>query len=325
MNNFKKLGLTALAGSLAAVSANAGEMAVSGAAMMSYTSQDTSEVTGNPFGLKTNLAFSGSGELDNGWNVSYYMASQDQFAGQSSASLSVDMGDSGTMLFDQGTGSGLWGIRDKLPRAGEESWDSLDTSSDGFVGFGTKGKLVYSNAFADVNYSVSYMNQGAVSNSDGSASSGGDGSSWDVSGSHSPMDGLNLYAGYGQRKETTETNNNDHDVDTTVAATYAYGMVTVGAQLSSMQEGDFNGTHKKMQGFGVAVNVNDNLSISWNERETQFDKASAVDVDAKTEGLGLAYTMGSMKFTAQMNEGSNLGGVAGASDEDTELTVSFAF
>ena len=324
MNNFKKIGLTALAGSLAAVSANAGEMAVSGAAMMSYTSQDTSEVTGNPFGLKTNLAFTGSGEMDNGFNVTYYMNSSDQFAGQTSASLSLDMGDMGTMLFDQGTGSGLWAIRDKLPKVGEESYDSLDTTSDGFVGFGTKGKLVYSNAISDINYSVSYMNQGAVSNSDGSASSGGEGSSWDVSGSHSPMDGLNVYAGYGQRKETV-TAANDHDTHSTVAATYAIGMVTVGAQLANADEGDANGTLQKMQGYGIAININDNLSVSWNERETTYDNELTTDVDAKTEGIGLAYTMGSMKFTAQMNEGSNLGGVAGANDEDTELTVSFAF
>jgi len=38
MNNLKKIGLTALAGSLAAVSANAIEMSVSGATSVSYTS-----------------------------------------------------------------------------------------------------------------------------------------------------------------------------------------------------------------------------------------------------------------------------------------------
>jgi hypothetical protein len=49
MNNLKKVGLTALAGSLAAVSANAAEMSVSGATMLTYTSKGPSEVTGNPF------------------------------------------------------------------------------------------------------------------------------------------------------------------------------------------------------------------------------------------------------------------------------------
>jgi outer membrane protein OmpU len=38
MNKFKKVGLTALAGSLAAISANAAEMSVSGGVNMTYVS-----------------------------------------------------------------------------------------------------------------------------------------------------------------------------------------------------------------------------------------------------------------------------------------------
>ena len=70
MDNFKKVGLTALAGSLAAVSAHAAEMSVSGATLLTYTSEDDSEVTGNPFGMKTNLSFTASGDV-NGYTVSY--------------------------------------------------------------------------------------------------------------------------------------------------------------------------------------------------------------------------------------------------------------
>ena len=41
MNDMKKIGLTALAGSLVAFSANAAEMSVSGATMLTYTSEDS--------------------------------------------------------------------------------------------------------------------------------------------------------------------------------------------------------------------------------------------------------------------------------------------
>ena len=88
MNNIKKIGLTALAGSLVAISAHAAEMTVSGATLLTYTSEDESEVTGNPMGMKTNLSFKASGEV-NGYNVSYMQTSKDQFAGMSSARLSV--------------------------------------------------------------------------------------------------------------------------------------------------------------------------------------------------------------------------------------------
>ena len=80
MDNLKKVGLTALAGSLAAFSANAAEMSVSGATLLTYTSEDESEATGNPFGMKTNLSFTASGDV-NGYTVSYMQTSQDQFAG----------------------------------------------------------------------------------------------------------------------------------------------------------------------------------------------------------------------------------------------------
>jgi hypothetical protein len=45
----------------------------------------------------------------------------------SSARLSVDMGDMGTLAFDQGSGSGLATIDDKTPTAAEEIWDGIDT------------------------------------------------------------------------------------------------------------------------------------------------------------------------------------------------------
>ena len=77
MNNLKKLGLTALAGSLAAVSANAGEMSVSGSFNATYVTVDGN--TGTPasdhgigLGNDKDVTFSGSGELDNGWTFSGY-------------------------------------------------------------------------------------------------------------------------------------------------------------------------------------------------------------------------------------------------------------
>ena len=121
-------------GSLVAFSANAAEMSVSGATMLTYTSEDSTEVTGNPIGMKTNLSFTASGEV-NGYNVSYMQVSVDQFAGMSSARLSVDMGDMGTIAFDQGSGSGLATIDDVTPTAAEEIWDGLDTDgSSGAMG-----------------------------------------------------------------------------------------------------------------------------------------------------------------------------------------------
>ena len=56
MNTIKKIGLSALAGSLAAFSAQAGELSVSGSMEATYTSKAGSEVTGNPIGTNRSWA-----------------------------------------------------------------------------------------------------------------------------------------------------------------------------------------------------------------------------------------------------------------------------
>jgi outer membrane protein OmpU len=64
MNNFKKVGLTALAGSLAAVSANAVELSVSGETTVSYLSNSAAKVNtvgGSTIGTSTGITFCVSG------------------------------------------------------------------------------------------------------------------------------------------------------------------------------------------------------------------------------------------------------------------------
>ena len=71
MNNFKKIGVSALAGSLMAVTANAGEMSVAGTAKIAIEHINGGAANaGKSFSMGNQLTFSGSGELDNGMNVS---------------------------------------------------------------------------------------------------------------------------------------------------------------------------------------------------------------------------------------------------------------
>jgi len=74
MNKLTKLGASALCGSLAAISAaNAGDLTVSGSIDMSWTSL-SKDTSGNPIGVGSDLAFAGSGELDNGIGVALSVA-----------------------------------------------------------------------------------------------------------------------------------------------------------------------------------------------------------------------------------------------------------
>ena len=70
MNNLKKIGLTALAGSLVATSvAVAGELSASGSASMKISNL-SSGATGKSVGMANSVILAGSGELDNGMTVS---------------------------------------------------------------------------------------------------------------------------------------------------------------------------------------------------------------------------------------------------------------
>ena len=86
MDKFKKVALTALGASLAATSAHAVDVSVSGGSEIGYatgTSDAASSDAAN-FGAGTGVSFSASGELDNGNAVSFNVAHDDQNAYSSS-------------------------------------------------------------------------------------------------------------------------------------------------------------------------------------------------------------------------------------------------
>ncbi len=332
MDNLKKVGLTALAGSLAAVSANAAEMTVSGATVLTYTSEDGSEVTGNPYGMKTNIGFTASGDV-NGYTVSYMQTSVDQFAGMSSARLSVDMGDMGVIAFDQGSGSGLATIDDKTPTAAEEIWDGLDgLTAGGLVGAaGSSGVFNYVNTFAGLTINAAGRKGSGTKNSDGS-SSGTGGSAMDAaitgSGDMLGLDGLSWGVGYGTADAGEQQNlagAEDADTHATIFANYSFGPATFGMQKSSIDYGANGTASETTDAWGLAVNVNDDISISYGERDVEFGTAGGAHVTENGEGIAIAYTMGSMKIAGNRNEVSNNGGTTGSNDEMTEIALSFAF
>src|SRR6056300_1741259 len=100
MNNLKKLGLTALAGSLVATSAYAGEVTVSGGASMAVKNNSGTD-GGKSWTMGNQLTFSGGGELDNGLNVSIsFVLDQGDDHPASTASVANNEGRADTSPFD---------------------------------------------------------------------------------------------------------------------------------------------------------------------------------------------------------------------------------
>ena len=81
MNNIKKLGLTALAGSLVTLgSATAGEMSVSGAVNVTLGYGTIGGNSSRAIWTDRDVSFTGGGELDNGTTFSMNTTMDDDFA-----------------------------------------------------------------------------------------------------------------------------------------------------------------------------------------------------------------------------------------------------
>jgi outer membrane protein OmpU len=326
--NIKKIGLSALAGSLVAMSANAAEMTVTGNAKVTYVSNSggsdsmNDSLTGSPIGFDQFLGFNGSAENDLG-TISLYTGMNTDTMAQSSAKLTIDMGDAGLIGFDGGTASfGLNAHKDMLPRASgaEQAWD--DTAGDAFTsGEATTGNIAYVNEFSGVTMQVVYAKNGGGNSSDDTQTVAGDDSDKTiVLKSSSLMDGLNVGVGYGKIDDSTSV---DIEKQALAFATYAVGPVTLGAQIADHNK---SGDDEQIMMLGIAVNVNENMSVSYNQREVKLgDQIASATTDQTDTGIAASYTMGGMTISAFRNESEDVGGTSGKNDVRTQVALSFAF
>jgi outer membrane protein OmpU len=307
MTNFKKIGLTALAGSLAAVGfAQAGDLSVSGTARMEY--QSTTDVSGNSgdsFAQNTTVSFSGSGELDNGMTVSYLQA----LAGGSltSQGVTLDMGDMGSVSMTNYNVAGIGTIQDMVPNGGEQPWDDLGTHgtpqqgvasphAGNRLGFKTTaGGAIIS---AAMNYEQSSPTTSVALQLP------------------NLVEGLNIGAGMATDMSAPDV---EDDIET-MYATYSMGMVSVGYQITEVSPETSNSDIERTA-YGISFAVNDNMSIGYGISDTEFDAAS---LDEENSGLGISYTSGGMKLGIINNTKDNAGGSTGQ-DEMTEFQLTFAF
>ena len=236
MKNWKKVGLTALAGSLATTSAFAGAVTVSGTANLTYTANSGAEdtqaasgtavgVDGARWGLNKSLSFSGSGELDNGWTVSVSQTLKD--GASTGLGMTIDMGDMGTLNYEADTGArGIGKIKDMMPTADEDVGNGIDVDGtgtsgglSGTVSGGTSG-FHYAKAMDMVEFGIGYAPKGGSTNSPGGVTGPG-GTASTVSGfiKVDPMDGLEIGFGIGEKAQA-DGDKGKTDDHTTVYVTY---------------------------------------------------------------------------------------------------------
>ena len=121
-----------------------------------------------------------------------------------------------------------------------------------------------------------------------------------VSGDTVGVDGLTIGGGYG---ETEAGAGNSDKEDMSLFAKYAMGAVTVGLQRNDLTGGAAGATEQTADIYSIAFNVNENLAVSYGEKVTDFETTGSATVQEEVDGIGVSYTMGSMKIAGNRNEG----------------------
>ena len=318
MNNFKKIGLSALAGSLVAFSANAGSLSATGAASLTFSNAWDESLTheGNQWTMGDSVTFAGSGEMDNGMTISLSVEldgdANDTGSVIDSHSMTLDTAGMGTITFaGHGGSSAMSAIDDVTPNAYEESWDVVTgaaTPPGGVAGNnmftykspdlgGATVTVAYLNA-SDAITDVSYMDFAIVA-------------------TPSMVDGLTVGFGMGETEETTGTVIDD----STMYAKYTYGSLTIGYQIGE-SDGPTSATDIDFEGLGLTYAVTDDFTIGYSTSE--IDKASDTDVQEAT-AIGASYTSGGITVGGSMNSVDNVGYDASADRDGYEFNIAFAF
>ena len=317
MNNFKKIGLTALAASLVTTSAFAGELAVSGSA--SIKSQHVSTAigahTGKSFSMGNSVTFTGGGELDNGMSVSVsFELDQGTADGTKSPfdSHSVTVGSDalGSLTF---AGHGGDSAQSQVKDMTGKIWDYQGTSQGALSSSTSNNMMLYTlpTLVDGVSVKASYVPKGAASDEFDSAV--------DYAVQYTGVDGLTVGYAMGEDNSTAATL---ADVDT-MYAKYAYGPVTV-AYTASERDESTAANDREHTAYSVAYTVSENISVSYGVSE-QETPGTAGDADEEVTGFTASYTSGGMTLSGMMVEIDNQGFVANTKEEAWELGLSFAF
>jgi outer membrane protein OmpU len=318
MNNFKKIGLTALAGSLVATSvAYAGELTATGAAEMKMTNSSQS-AAGKTIGMGNSVTLAGSGETDGGLNVSMSFE----------LDSGVDTG-TGTGPFDNHSvsiGNDSLGTLTVHGHGGSNSAAALDTTAAGDLWDSTLG-ISSSNdpdASASGNNLVVYSLPSVVDGLSLAASYASDGEndagSTAYGATYTGIEGLTLSFGKGNDNSAV---NIDKD-QTIMKASYAYGPVTVGYSNNDYDHTTAN-SDQEVKSINISYTLTDAISVSYGEETIEKTGTSA---DIEVDGVSASYTSGGMTVAVKSVEATNIDYSSTTANNDNEMwkiALTFAF
>ena len=319
MNTFKKIGLTALAGSLVATSAYAGAVSVAGGASMGVKNNKGNQ--GKSWTMGNQLTFTGGGELDNGLNVSisFVLDQGDNSEGATKTSTAA----TAESPFDSHSITVSSDSMGTITMAGEgasSAQTALDTTAAGDIwdnGFGISSPASSDTASGMLLYTLPSVMDNVSAQASYSPSGAAKESSTAFGITYTGVEGLSVSVGTGELSTTTANASGDA---TTMKASYAMGSFTA-AFSNTEVDLDGTGSDDEVTSFKLSYTVSDDLSISYGE---ETHETSGSSIDEEVDSLSASYTTGGMTITAAQVNASGVDHAAG-DKERWKLGVSFAF
>jgi len=320
MNNFKKIGMTALAASLVSTSVFAGEMTVAGSASINFENHSSTALSEpKTFSMGNQLTFSGSGELDNGMTVSlsFVLDQGDDattgltYAPFDSHSVTISSDAMGTLKFSgEGGASATSAIGGTV---GGNMWDNFNSNGGTTVSNSASGNNSFFYTLPSMVDTVAVTASFKPQTSTTSSSMG-------LGVSYTGVEGLTLdYASTDIETPQTATTGDE----TAWKISYAVGSFTLAA---SNVDYDLGGTasDQEVDSYKVSYSVTDDFSVSY---KVETVDTGATTVDGEFSGVSASYTTGGMTISANMQDGEDIGNATGTANQVDYygLGLSFAF
>jgi outer membrane protein OmpU len=324
MNNFKKIGMTALAASLVSTSVFAGELTASGGASLTVEGYSGTEAqTDTAYSMGDSVTLSGSTELDNGMTVTMAFELDGDAEADSATSayddnsLTISSDALGTLKFSAHGGSSASSALDGT--AAGDMYDNFDALVTGNAA--TKAAGAGENSFY---YTLPSMVDGLSVNASLNTAGSTGNNALGYNATYSGVEGLSISYGFADIETGTATTTGDQTV---MKASYAYGPVTVAYSNSEYDVGTAanEASEQEVSSYSVSYTVSDSLSVTYGSETIESGLAGSID--AEYEGLSAAYTAGGMTITAKRQEGDNVSHVTSTTDnwDYWSLGLSFAF
>ena len=349
MKNISKLLVGILFSALVMAPSYAGELAVSGGATATYTTNGDDEAAGKNLGISNEIDFTASGELDNGytWKYQVQLDTASNVNDDTRLEIGTDMGTVGFYVSEGGMSAELHGVGamgvgfDYVSPSSFETGYDVDGYSN--VQYHLPGDILPLGITAKVGY-VPDMNDTTLlsakeSNSNPASHATGRNITM-IQVGMAPIDGLTITGSAAETSNSTGTSGpggKEQGVSANLNAKYTMGPVSIGYAEGGYQPAVASGevTYYENKFLGVQFDVNDALSVSYHVDESDKNARTAVAVGdsagtkavttMEQKSVMLAYTTGGATIGITQADVSNADYTAGKEEEQTVISLGISF